>query len=235
MLGSETQTALYLSATALLEEQVGKIVSDISASETLTKRGVKGVVDEYRAPVQALKAAMARILPPAEAEALAARAASWRAMGVADGLADEAALMPTFEFAFDIVNIARETRWPAESVAALFFAAGEAFGIEAARVAARASIPENHFERLAHRRLDDALSARQGAIVRALIGSQAEAAATSRTAIEEMLAAWRSRNAAAIGRYEKFACDLDIAAGMSVGKLSLLTEKLGELVERAKA
>jgi glutamate dehydrogenase len=232
---AETQTALYLAAVELLEEQVDKIVSDHAASETLAKRGVKGVVDDYTAPIQALKTAMPTALPAAAAAALAARAMALKAQGAPDDLAEAAALMPALEFAFDIVNIAKPSRWPAEKVAALFFAVGDRFGIEQARAAARSATPEEHFDRLAQNRLVDELSARQGAIVRILIASAKEPSNASRAATSALLDSWSAAQSDAVGRYDMFVRDLDLATGVSIGKLSLLTQKLGELVDRTGA
>ena len=68
-----------------------------------------------------------------------------------------------------------------------------------------------------------------------MIGASKEPADASRGAVDAILAAWRTGHDPAVARYEKFMADLDIAAGMSVGKLSLLTEKLNELLDRTKA
>lgn len=72
------QTDLYNTAVDLLAEQVNKIVSDVEASKVLAKRGVAGLVDQYKEPIQALKKALPEILPPAAATALKSRIASWK-------------------------------------------------------------------------------------------------------------------------------------------------------------
>ncbi|HBS30795.1 MAG TPA: hypothetical protein DEA40_03495, partial [Parvularcula sp.] len=188
----------------------------------------------YKDPIQALKAALPSILPADEARALKERADRWRSQGAPDSLAKQAALMPALEFAFDIVNLSRATGWSTEAIAAVFFAAGRRFSIEPARIAARAAIPEGHFDRLAADRLSDDLSLRQGDLAIAIARfAKKEPAKGEKNWLEPLLDGWFAKNAEAAGRYQRFAHDLDISAGMSIGKLSLMNQKLSELVERA--
>ncbi|MCB2098133.1 MAG: NAD-glutamate dehydrogenase [Parvularculaceae bacterium] len=230
---AELQTDLYNTAVDLLAEQVNKIVSDVEASNVLAKRGVAGLVEQYKEPIQSLKKALPDILPPAAAQALKTRVAYWRQRNAPNALADQAALMPALEFAFDIVNLARETKWSSGAVGGLFFAAGHRFHIEAARAAAKAAMPEGHFDQLAVRRLIDELSMRQGALTRTIAGfAKTEPKGAAKDWLDPMFAEWRAKHSTATERYEKFAAELDIGAGMSVGKLSLLSTKLADLVER---
>ena len=227
------QTDLYSTAVALLEEQVNKIISNVEAGDVLAKRGIKGVVDQYKDPIQALKAALPSILPADEARALKDRADRWMAQGAPEKLAKQAALMPALEFAFDIVNLSRATGWSAEAIAAVFFAAGRRFSIEPARNAARAAVPEGHYDRLAGDRLCDELSLRQGDLAIAIARySKKEPSKGEKNWLEAMIEGWFERHADAAQRYERFANDLDISAGMSLGKLSLMNQKLSELIER---
>ncbi|MFN3959384.1 MAG: NAD-glutamate dehydrogenase [Parvularculaceae bacterium] len=228
------QTDLYWTAVALLEEQVNKIISNVEAGNVLASRGIKGVVDQYKEPIQALKSALPSILPADEARALRERADRWKAQGAPAALANEAALMPALEFAFDIVNLSRATGWSTESIGALFFGAGRAFSIEPARIAAREAAPEGHHDRLAADRLSDELSLRQGDLAIAIARfAKEEPAKGERNWLDGLLAAWTEKFAEPAKRYQRFITDLDIGAGMTIGKLSLMNQKLGELVERS--
>ncbi len=227
------QTDLYSTAVALLEEQVNKIISNVEAGNVLAKRGIKGVVDQYKDPIQSLKVALPLILPPDEARALNDRADRWKALGAPDNLARQAALMPALEFAFDIVNLSRATAWSTESIAAVFFAAGRHFSIEPARVAARAAIPDGHYDRLAAERLSDELSLRQGDLAIAIARFRKnEPAPGEKNWLEPLFESWFAKHSDQVQRYQRFADDLDISAGMSIGKLSLMNQKLIELSER---
>ncbi len=228
------QTALYNAAVDLLAEQVNKIVSDVEASNALAKRGVKGLIDQYKEPIQALKKALPEILPHAAAQGLKSRIVKWKKLGAPDRLAEQAALMPALEFAFDIVNLAQDTKWPADAIGGLFFAVGHRFQIEQARAAAKGAMPEGHFDQLAARRLTEELTLRQGALTQALAAfAKSEPKGPAKNWLDGLFANWRANNAVAVERYEKFAASLDIGAGMSVGKLSLMSRKLADLIERA--
>ncbi len=227
------QTALYNTAVDLLAEQVHKIVSDVEASNALAKRGVAGLVEQYYEPIQALKKALPEILPPAPATALQTRIAFWKQYGAPNALAEQAALMPALEFAFDIVNLSRDTKWSAGAVGGLFFAIGHRVQIEPARAAAKAAMPDGHFDQLAVKRLTEELSQRQGALTKSFAAfAKAEPKGAAKDWLDPLFADWRGKNQLAVDRYEKFVADLDIGAGMSVGKLSLLSTKLADLVER---
>ena len=161
------------------------------------------------------------------------RIAYWKGRGAPPAIADQAALMPALEFAFDIVNLSRETKWGSGAVGGLFFAVGHRFQIEPARAAARASMPEGHFDRLAVRRLIDELSQRQGALTKSFASfAKVEPKGPAKNWLDPMFADWRAKHGVGAERYEKFTAELDIGAGMSVGKLSLLSTKLADLVER---
>jgi glutamate dehydrogenase len=229
------QTDLYNAAVDLLAEQVNKIIGDVEASHALAKRGVQGLVDQYKGPIQALKKALPDILPPAALVGLQGRVAMWSERGAPPALADQAALMPALEFAFDIVNLAQEIGWSAGAFGGLFFAVGHRFQIEAARAAAAAAAPQGHFDQLAARRLTEELSMRQGELARTLACfAKAGPSERSQDWLDPLFSDWRARNADAAERYEKFLADIDVAAGMSVAKLSLMNRKLIELVQRAR-
>ncbi len=199
----------------------------------MSKRGVKGLVDQYKKPIQALKKAMPDILPPAAAQGLKARIAQWKERGAPQSLADQAALMPALEFAFDIVNLSQSTKWSAGAVGGLFFAVGHRFQIEPARSAARSASPGGHYDQLAVRRLTEELSMRQGALTRAIAAfAKGEPEVAAKDWLDGLFNDWREKNAVTVERYERFVADLDIGAGMSVGKLSLMSTKLADLVER---
>jgi glutamate dehydrogenase len=228
------QTDLYWTAVALLEEQVNKIISNVEAGDVLAKRGIKGVVDQYKAPIQTLKKVLPSILPADEARALEERTDRWMKQGAPEELAKQAALMPALEFAFDIVNLSRATGWSAETIGAVFFAVGRVFSIEPARIAARDAAPEGHHDRLAAEKLSDELSIRQGDLAIAIARmTRKEPDRSDKSWLDALVATWKSKNAEPANRYARFANDLDISAGMSIGKLSLMNQKLSELVERA--
>ncbi|GAB4517043.1 MAG: NAD-glutamate dehydrogenase [Amphiplicatus sp.] len=231
------QVALYNTASELLREQLYRIVSDPHAVGLIEERGLKGLIDQYGAPIAAFKAALPSILPPGAAKALEARAAQWLREGAPEELAREAALMPALERAFDVVNLARETGWSSEAAGAIYFAVGHRFSLDFARDQVRNYPPSDHFDRLAARRLVEDLSARQGTLAASIIAfAKTDPKKPTPEWLEDVLARWRKTSEGAIENYERFVTELELGGGVtSVGKLSLLTKKLGDLAERMRA
>ncbi|MGE0408623.1 MAG: NAD-glutamate dehydrogenase [Amphiplicatus sp.] len=230
------QTALYKAAAELLREQLYRIVADPQASALLDRRGLKGVIEHYAAPVSEFKSALTTILPAPAAKALKARIAQWKKDGAPEKLAEEAALMPALERAFDVVNLARETGWSTKAAGAVFLDVGRRFEIDTARDQVKASPPAEHFDRLAARRLVEDLSARQAALAAHLIGFAGEEPDDmTRAFLDDLAARWREAGGAALDGYDRFVIGLELGAGASVGKLSLLAKKLGDIAERLRA
>ena len=230
------QTALYNAAANVIREQLYRIVSDPQASALLDKRGLKGLLDQYEKPVAELKSALASILPAEAAAALRARAEAWRTEGAPQALAEQAALFPALERAFDVINLARETAWPAAAAGAVFFAVGREFDIEVAREQARAAPPAGHFDRLASQRLIEDLSLRQVDLARIVIAGAGKAPKDAGPAfVEAALAKWRSGAEGVVRSYERFVTEIELGKGISVGKLSLLNKKLEDVTGRLTA
>jgi len=233
---AEIQVNLYNAASDLLAEQVYKIVSDVAASNILQRRGVKGLVDQYRAPIQALKAALPDVLSPPAAKALKARSIGWRKAGAPEEAARSAGLMSSLEFAFDIINLANQTKWSPQNVAAIFFAVGDRLQIDPARDAARTTNQTGHFENLAAFRLTEELSLRQAALTGNIIETcKGEPEGLKSEWLEPILTKWRDCHDDTITRYKSFTTELGFDNGVTVGKLSLLNQKLLELIERTRS
>ncbi|MBI1366887.1 MAG: NAD-glutamate dehydrogenase [Alphaproteobacteria bacterium] len=230
------QIALYNAAADLLREQLYRIVSDPDASTLLGKRGLKGVIEQYHEPIKALKESLYAVLSAPAAAALKARIADWKKGGAPAALAQEAALMPSLEYAFDIVNLARRTGWSAKAAGAVFFAVGDRFGIDEARNFVKESPPVEHFDKLATRRLVEDLSARQSALSASVIafgGDEPKGAPTEW--LDNLIERWREAGDGAFEGYEDFVASLELTAGVTVSKLSLLSKKLGDVAGRLRA
>ncbi|MEO0398235.1 MAG: NAD-glutamate dehydrogenase [Pseudomonadota bacterium] len=230
------QNDLYTASSTLVAEQIYQILRDVEASNTLEKQGVKGLVDQYKGPVAELKAAAPKILTPAAAEALNERIAGWKEAGAPAALAADAALIPTLEYSFPVVNLARQTGWSTTNAGALFFAIGDAFRIEKARNKARRQILDHHYDRMAMRRLTDDLVAQQAALTKnAAAFADQEPEGQASAWLGELIGQWMEANDPQIVQLEDYVASLELSAGIGVGKLTLFTQKLAELVERTKA
>ena len=229
------QTELYLTASQLITEQVYRILSDVTASETLAKRGVTGLIDLFKEPIQSLKASLPDIVSKPAAAAMEERTIEMVGAGVPKDVAASAGVMPLLEFCFDIVNLSKQTGWTSTAIGTVFFAMGDDFGIEAARRAVRETRPENHFDRLAYRRLGEELSFLQAALARnAASIAPEEPEGASEEWLGDLFSHWRETYDAAVVQSENYIADLELSGAASVGKITLYTRKLSELVDRTK-
>ena len=231
-----TQIELYNAASVLLREQMYRIASDARTMALLESKGIAGVTSEYTDPIASLKVAMPTMLPPHAKEILQARAAEWRDRGAPEEIALEAALMPTLELAFDIVNLANDSSWPIDQACAVFFAAGEKLSIGAVRQAARNAPRADYYEKIAMRRLTEDLAIRQSTLARDMIEFVGKPPAGGGQAwIEDAFAAWRESDTEGFSRFDRFITEIEISSGITVAKLSLLNRKLFDLGERLRA
>lgn len=232
---AETQNDLYIGASTLISEVVYQMFRDADAIETLEREGVGGVVAAYKGPFEALRADLPGLLTPVSAAALKERAADWRGRGAPEDVAHQAALIPMLQFAMPVISLARRTGWSPSAAGALFFAIGDSFQIEAAYNAARALILDQHFDRLAMRRLTDSLIEQQERLAEnaaAFAGAEPEEKAGSWA--HDLIGQWREAHDALIIRMEDYIDGLDMSANLGVGKVTLFGQKLAELVERTR-
>ena len=227
---SDLQTDLYLAASDMLREQVFHLANNEQAFNALTTNGLKSVIARFQASVAEFKKALPQLLPQSAADALAKREAQWIERGAPKEIAAEAATIPIFENAFDIVDTARETGWSNPGVGGLFFAIGRQLDIETMRQRARHDPPGDHFDRIAIRQLVSDLSARQRLLtlnVIKFVGSEPKGAPTSW--VESAMSDWRRENKVAFSQFAGEVSDLDLQGPVSVGKYSLFIRKLDQL------
>jgi glutamate dehydrogenase len=116
---ADTQATMLLAGRRLLERGTRWL---------LRNRGrpldIADTVDYFRPGATALYGAVSRLLAPADAEPLAARAELLREAGVPEELASHVASLGTMFSSFDIVEVARETGLEVEPVAAVHFCLG---------------------------------------------------------------------------------------------------------------
>ncbi|GJL91915.1 NAD-glutamate dehydrogenase [Hyphococcus sp.] len=228
------QTSLYLEASRLLGEQTFHLLGDADARERLSRRGLKAVVEQYQGPVAEFKTALPDILPADAAAALAERCQGWIDDAAPETIARDAASIPALEFAFDIVNLARETGWSNPGVGGIFFAVGRMFDIDAVREKARAEPPADHFDKIAIRQIIEDLTARQRLLTtRVIAAAGAEPKGAPAKWTEKVIDKWRAGAEDAIAEFEEVAAELDLTGNVSVGKFTLFTRKLDDLTNEA--
>ncbi|MEM6414440.1 MAG: NAD-glutamate dehydrogenase [Pseudomonadota bacterium] len=229
------QTDLYVALSKVITEQVYQILRNVKALGILEKNGIKGLVDLYKDAISELKASATSILTPSSLSKIRQVTERWRELGATEQIATNAALAPILEYGFPIVNLTHQTGWSTIGTAALFFAVGDTLSIESARTDTRQEVFEQHYDRMAMRRLTDDLTAQQAALTKnAAAFADREPEGDPNKWSTDLLGQWIEANDSQILWFEDYVASLELSSGISVGKITLFTQKLAELVERTK-
>ena len=184
-------------------------------------QGLAGVVEHYRAGIEAMAAALADVLPGEAAAARDARVAELTKAGVPDELALRMANLPMLAAAPDVVLVADRTGKPVAEVAATYFAAGAFFKVDRIVGAARGINVSDYFDRLALARALDSI----GAAERRLAAEMVANGNAGPAAVE----AWAAARQSEVNRI-RAAVDEIAGSGLTLSKLSVAASLLGDLV-----
>ncbi|CAN5118441.1 NAD-glutamate dehydrogenase [soil metagenome] len=183
---AETQTALYQEIAMVLRRQTFWLARR-AAREGAT---VQGLIDLYRPVADALRADGGSVLSRFEQDRFAKRVAAFTAGGAPEDLANTVALMRALVSTLDIGDLAVESAWSEAGMARLYHQVGAAFDFDRLRAAA-GSIPSNdHFDRLAVRRLIEDLMTEQVALTKAVAKASEPSVGAAEASAEAAVDGW---------------------------------------------
>ncbi|CAN5219703.1 NAD-glutamate dehydrogenase [soil metagenome] len=183
---AETQTALYREIATVLRRQTFWLARR-AAHEGAT---VQGLIDLYRPVADALRVDGGSVLSRFEQDRFAKRGDAFIAGGAPEELARTVALMRALVSTLDIGDLAKASAWSEAGMARLYHQVGAAFDFDRLRAAA-GSIPSNdHFDRLAVRRLIEDLMTEQVALTKAVAKACAPSAGAEEASAEAAVDAW---------------------------------------------
>jgi len=125
---------------------------------------IAGQVERYRPGMEELRAALPAALTPTGRASFDVDMEKWQGLGFSAQLAEDLAEVPVLAVALDIVETARESEYPIERVARVFFELGEALDIEWLRSQIEALPVESGWHAQARGSLRDELAAQQRAL-----------------------------------------------------------------------
>jgi glutamate dehydrogenase len=183
---AETQTALYQEIAKVLRRQTFWLARR-AAGEGAT---VQGLIDIYRPVADALRADGGSVLSRFEQDRFAKRAEAFIAGGAPEDLSRTVALMRALVPTLDIGDLAKASAWSEAGMARLYHQVGAAFDFDRLRAAA-GSIPSNdHFDRLAVRRLIEDLMTEQVTLTRAVAKGSEPSAGAEEASAEAAVDSW---------------------------------------------
>jgi glutamate dehydrogenase len=186
------------------------------------------LIAAYQAPVHALQASLQAHLSGFERGRVAARAAGFMAAGAPEDLAARVALLRPLTSATDIVDIAADNHRDTDVAAAVYHSVGEAFRFDEMRAAAGEVALPHHWDRLATRRIIEALMGQQQALARRIL----DALPTGATAEEAVTAVqtWKATHATAHARLDRSLNEVVTSGPWSFAKLVLVGDALRDFL-----
>jgi glutamate dehydrogenase len=212
----QLQLELYVAVQDLLLDRIVWFLRNVDLTQ-----GLAGVVEHYRAGIDAMAAALATVLPPEVAAARDARVVELTNAGLPEDLALRMANLPMLAAAPDVVLVADRTGKAVAEVAATYFAAGAFFKLDRIVNAARGINVTDYFDRLALDRALDSI----GAAERRLAAEMVANGHAGPAAVE----AWVASRQGEVDRI-RTAVDEIAASGLTLSKLSVAASLLGDLV-----
>ena len=212
------QLSLYEAVQNLLLDRLVWFLRNVDLS-----KGLAGVVEHYRAGIEALAAALDKVLPPDAAAARAARAAELGKAGVPGDLAQRIADLPELQYGPDVVLIVDRTEQSIETVVATYVALLAHFRIDRIVATARRIPITDYFDRLALDRALDSIGDAERRITAAMVATGRAGAA----AVE----AWIAPRRAEVERVRDSVHQI-ANSGLSLSKLAVAASLLGDLVKQ---
>jgi glutamate dehydrogenase len=211
------QLDLYAAIEDLLLDRIVWFVRNVDVS-----KGLEAIVEHYRAGIEAVEAALYRVLPPGAESALAARATELTNTGVPEDLARKLVNLQPLAAAPDIVSVADRTGRAVQDVAATYFAAGAFFQLDRIANAARGIQVTDYFDRLALDRALDQIGEAERRLTAEMVGEGVSG--------PEAVDAWVTPRAGEVERIRAAVHGI-ASSGLTLSKVTVAASLLGDLVK----
>jgi len=222
------QTQLYREVIRLLRRQTYWLVRRGRGGENETARALADTIDAYLPGVNELRGYALQVISPFERERVEARAAELIRDGAPDELAQDVAFLRPLTSSSDVIDIASGAAWPLEAVACLYHAVGDRFSFDRLRSAGGDVGSDDHWDRLAVRRLIEDLYSDQQCIVELVLQDLERPDAPSPEWAHETLDTWATANAYEVDRVEESLAEVVATGGWTLAKLAIGVTTLRE-------
>ena len=201
----------------------------------LAQRPISPLIAHYQPGVDAFASMVSISSSNALQVDIKRRADEFMAAGAPDALAMWAAGLRPLSNALDVLELAKARNWASPETARMMFAVGETFGFAEMRAGADTAKADQHWDRLALRKLREELFAMQldfaGAAMRDAESRDANAAAkvVDPVAALAFVETWRAGRGARAGRVNAALDDIRGSGAWTLGKLTLAAAQLRTL------
>jgi glutamate dehydrogenase len=229
-LPAKAQTALYREIATVLRRQTFWLARRAARSST----SVQALIDAYRPAADALRMEGASILSEFEQAQVKRRADAFVLAGAPADLAQAVAVLKPLTATSDVADLARRVSWPVESAARLYHQVGAAFDFDRLRGAAGSLSTNDHYERMAVRRMIEDFLTEQATLTQAVARASAPSAGADAKSAQAAVRAFIGERAKAVEAVRRTVDEIEQAgAGWSFAKLTIANAALRELAATA--
>jgi len=220
---AQTQTGMYAEIAEMLRRIGLWFLTNIPATADLGES-----VGRYRAGVDALRGTYSTLISQYELDERMAYIGRLMQDGVPEELAHDVAALPLWSRAPEIALLANAGGFDIDLVAGAYFAVGTLLGLDRLRGLAAGIVADQHWDRLAIRRIADDLFASQRVLTDQALQSFASKNARGRAEGVKAAEAWAKAHEDVLGRTRAFLEELE-RTELSIAKLTLANSQIREL------
>jgi glutamate dehydrogenase len=183
----------------------------------------------YRAGVEALRGTYSSLVSEYELQDRMSYIKMLMDAGVPEELAHDVAALPLWSTAPEIAQLAYARKLDVDLVAGAYFAVGTLLGLDRLRGLASHIGAEEHWDRLAIRRIVDDLFSSQRQLTAEALQAVNGNAGHNRADGVKIADAWAAAHAEKLGRTRNFLGELERTGDLSIAKLTLANSQIREL------
>jgi glutamate dehydrogenase len=220
------QTQLYQELALVLRRQTFWLARRAARGATTAQALVKA----YQPAADVLRSEGVAILSEFDQGLVQERAEAFVAAGAPKELATAIAALRPLTALTDIADLAEQSSWPLQAAARLYNQVGAVFGFDRLRAAAGSLSSDDHYERLAVRRLIEDLMSQQAALSSAVAAASPLTVGSNGKAAREAVQAYLAPRAQAFQQMRKTVDEIEQSGpGWSFAKLTIANAALREL------
>jgi len=217
---AQTQTEMLFEVVRMMGRSVLWMLRHIPSPMDMA-----ATIKQLKPDVETVRKAWPSLCTDEVAAYVKRQADTYRAKGVPERLANAVACIYRLAAANDISSIAATTKQPVQTVARLYFLAGERFGLGSLRARTETFARINHWDRLAVSAAIEELFAHQTTITQRVL----EMGRAKKLAGEKAFADWIETNKARIDRYDQVFAEIKSADALSLSMLTVANRQLSAM------
>ncbi|HEY2070545.1 MAG TPA: NAD-glutamate dehydrogenase [Rhizomicrobium sp.] len=222
---AEVQTEMYTDIADQLRRLGLWFLTNVPAQADLGE-----TVARYRAGVEQLRGTYSSLVSQYELDDRMAYVNALMEKGVPEDIAHDVAALPLWTTAPEIVQLAHARDLDVDLVAGAYFSVGAIIGLDRLRGLASRIAANEHWDRLAIRRIVDDLYAGQRALTQqVLTGFEGDKMDRTRADGAKAADAWAEERADLLSRTKSFLDELERTGDLSIAKLTLANSQIHEL------